>query len=55
MRNEMTEVPTLTDLVGYAMERYGFNIDTAYIYVAGSLYAVADDEGKQLVARAMGK
>lgn len=51
----MTETPTLTELVEYAMERYGFNIDTAYIYVAGSLFAVTDDEGKQLVARAMGK
>ena len=48
----MTETPTLTELVEYAMERYGF---TAYIYVAGSLFAVTDDEGKQLVARAMGK
>lgn len=51
----MTETPTLTDLVEYAMERYGYDANTAYVYVAGSLFAVVSDEGKQLVARAMGK
>lgn len=51
----MTETPTLSDLVALAMERYGYDANTAYVYVAGSLFAVVNDEGKQLVARSMGK
>jgi hypothetical protein len=55
MRNEMTETPTLNDLIDYAMKRYGYDLNSAYAYVAGSLFAVVSDENKQLVARALGK
>jgi hypothetical protein len=51
----MTETPTLSKLLDYAMQRYGYDLNTAYCYVAGSLFAVVSDENKQLVARSMGK
>lgn len=51
----MNETPTLSDLIDFAMAEYGYDQSSAYAFVAGSLFALASDDNKQLIARSMNR